>query len=223
MEKLGKKPKFIEGLRITDEETLDIVKMVLVGKINTEIVSKINAFGGIAVGLSGKDANLIVARKKSPLRIIKEGEEKEIDLGFVGEPKKINSRLIEILTSNGYIPVISPLGITEDGHTLNLNADTVAGEIASALKAKKLIILTDVPGVLANLEDEGSLLKEIRKEEVNKLIEEGIVRDSMIPKLKACVRALDGGVERAHIIDGRVKHSILLELFTDEGIGTMVR
>ncbi|RLF61360.1 MAG: acetylglutamate kinase, partial [Thermoplasmata archaeon] len=160
MEKLGKKPKFIEGLRITDEETLDIVKMVLVGKINTEIVSKINAFGGIAVGLSGKDANLIVARKKSPLRIIKEGEEKEIDLGFVGEPKKINSRLIEILTSNGYIPVISPLGITEDGHTLNLNADTVAGEIASALKAKKLIILTDVPGVLANLEDEGSLLKE---------------------------------------------------------------
>ena len=223
MEKLGKKPKFIEGLRITDKETLDIVKMVLVGKINTEIVSKINAFGGIAVGLSGKDANLIVARKKSPLRIIKEGEEKEIDLGFVGEPKKINSRLIEILTSNGYIPVISPLGITEDGHTLNLNADTVAGEIASALKAKKLIILTDVPGVLANLEDEGSLLKEIRKEEVNKLIEEGVVRDSMIPKLKACVRALDGGVERAHIIDGRVKHSILLELFTDEGIGTMVR
>ncbi len=223
MEKLGKKPKFIEGLRITDEETLDIVKMVLVGKINTEIVSKINAFGGIAVGLSGKDANLIVARKKSPLRIIKEGEEKEIDLGFVGEPKKINSRLIEILTSNGYIPVISPLGITEDGHTLNLNADTVAGEIASALKAKKLIILTDVPGVLANLEDEGSLLKEIRKEEVNKLIEEGVVRDSMIPKLKSCVRALDGGVERAHIIDGRVKHSILLELFTDEGIGTMVR
>lgn len=223
MEKLGKKPKFIEGLRITDEETLDIVKMVLVGKINTEIVSKINAFGGIAVGLSGKDANLIVARKKSPLRIIKEGEEKEIDLGFVGEPKKINSKLIEILTSNGYIPVISPLGITEEGHTLNLNADAVAGEIASALKAKKLIILTDVPGVLANLEDEGSLLKEIRKEEVNKLIEEGIVRDSMIPKLKACVRALDGGVEKAHIIDGRVKHSILLELFTDEGIGTMVR
>ncbi len=222
MEKLGKKPKFIEGLRVTDKETLEIVKMVLVGKINTDIVSKINAMGGNGVGLSGKDAQLIIAEKKAPLRIVSEGIEKEIDLGYVGEPKKINPEIIEILTSHGYIPVVSPLGLTEGGDVLNLNADTVAGEIASALKAKKLIILTDVPGVLRDLEDESTLLKEIKKEEVKDLIEQKIIKGSMLPKIKACVKALDNGVEKAHIIDGRLKHSILLELFTYEGIGTMI-
>ncbi|RLG59938.1 MAG: acetylglutamate kinase [Candidatus Hydrothermarchaeota archaeon] len=222
MEKLGKKPKFIEGLRVTDKETLEIVKMVLVGKINTDIVSKINAMGGNAVGLSGKDAQLIIAEKKAPLKIISEGVEKEVDLGYVGEPKRVNPEIIEILTSHGYIPVVSPLGLTEGGDVLNLNADTVAGEIASALKAKKLIILTDVPGVLRDLEDESTLLKEIKKEEVKDLIEQKIIKGSMLPKIKACVKALDNGVEKTHIIDGRVKHSILLELFTYEGIGTMI-
>jgi acetylglutamate kinase len=222
MQKLGKKPKFIEGLRVTDEETLEIAKMVLVGKINTDIVSKLNAYGCRAAGISGKDGKLLVARKKAPQKIIRGGVEKEVDLGLVGETEGVNQEIIEILTSRGYIPVVSPIGLSKDGSSLNLNADTVAGEIANALKAKKLLILTDVPGVMRDVKDEKSLLREIRSQEVDSLIEEGIINGSMIPKVKACLRALDGGLEKAHIIDGRVKHSLLLELFTDEGIGTMI-
>lgn len=222
MEKLGKKPKFIEGLRVTDEETLEIAKMVLVGKINTDIVSKLNAHGCRAAGISGKDGKLLVARKKAPQKIIRDGVEKEVDLGLVGETEGVNQEIIEILTSRGYIPVVSPIGLSKDGSSLNLNADTVAGEIANALKAKKLLILTDVPGVMRDVKDEKSLLREIKASEVDSLIGEGIIKGSMIPKVKACLRALDGGLEKAHIIDGRVKHSLLLELFTDEGIGTMI-
>jgi acetylglutamate kinase len=222
MEKMGKKPEFIEGLRVTDEETLDIVKMVLVGKINTDIVSRLNAFGCKAIGLSGKDGKLILAKKKAPQKIIREGVEREVDLGLVGETKQINSEIIEILTSQDYIPVISPIGLGKEGTSLNLNADTVAGDIASALKAKKLIILTDVLGVMRNIKDEKSLIREIKAPEISKLIRMRVIEGSMIPKTKACVKAVVGGVEKAHILDGRVKHAILLELFTGEGIGTMI-
>jgi acetylglutamate kinase len=222
MEKMGKKPKFIEGLRVTDEETMDIVKMVLAGKINTDIVSMVNTMGAHAVGLSGKDAWLIVAEKKLPQRVVKGGVEREVDLGLVGEASQINPEIIEALTSEGYIPVISPIGLSKDGMSLNLNADTVAGEIAAALKAKKLIILTDVPGILEDVSDANSLMREIKASEVPQLIKKGIAQGSMIPKVRACARAIEGGVQRAHIIDGGVRHAILLELFTDEGIGTMV-
>jgi len=223
MQKLGIKPKFIGGLRVTDKQTMDVVKMVLVGKINTELVSKFNAFGAKAAGLSGKDGRLIVARKSSPRIIEEDGVEIEVDLGYVGEVERINPEILEILTSHDYIPVISPVGLTEDGESLNLNADTVAGEIASAVKAKKLIVLTDVPGVLMDVEDEGTLIKNLRTRRIRSLIKRGVIKGSMIPKIEACKRALLGGVESAHIIDGRVKHSILLEIFTDEGIGTMVK
>ncbi len=222
MEKLGKKPQFIEGLRVTDEETMEIAKMVLVGKINTEIVSMINTMGCKAVGLSGEGGRLIVAEKKPPQKVVSGGVEKMVDLGLVGDASKINPEIIETLTEKGYIPVISPIGLSKDGLSLNLNADTVAGEIAAALKAKKLIVLTDVPGVLSDLKKKSSLIREIKAKDVPKLIKKGVAQDSMIPKVKACAKAIEGGVEKAHIINGGVKHAILLELFTDEGIGTMI-
>ncbi len=222
MEKMGKKPKFVEGLRVTDEETLDIVKMVLVGKINTDIVSRLNKFNAKGVGLSGKDNKLILAKKRLH-KIVKEGREKEIDLGHVGETVKVSPEIVDILTDRGYIPVISPVGITEDGNSLNLNSDTVAGDVAAALGAKKLVILTDVLGVMRDLEDKNSLINEIKASDLDSLIKENIIEGSMIPKLEACANAVKGGVKRAHIIDGRVKHSILLELLTDEGIGTMIK
>ncbi len=222
MEKMGKKPEFVEGLRVTDEETLEIVKMVLVGKINTDIVSRINALGCRAVGLSGKDGRLIMAHKKAPQKIVAGGVTKKVDLGLVGEIEKINPEIIETLTSQGYIPVIAPIGLSSEGKSLNLNADTAAGDIAAALKAKKLIILTDVPGVMNDLKNEKSLIRELKISQADKLLKRKILKGSMIPKVNACVRATKNGVEKAHIIDGRVKHAILLELFTDEGIGTMV-
>ncbi len=222
MEKLGKEPKFIEGLRVTDEETLEIAKMVLVGKINTDIVSRLNAYGCRAAGISGKDGGLMIARKKAPQKIVTESGEKEIDLGLVGEVEEVNTEIIDILTSQGYVPVVSPIGLSRDGSSLNLNADTVAGEIAYTLRAKKLLILTDVPGVMRDLKDEKSLLKDIKAREVRGLIRKGTIKGAMIPKVEACLRALKGGVEKAHIIDGRMKHALILEIFTDEGIGTMI-
>jgi acetylglutamate kinase len=222
MEKMKKKPKFIEGLRITDKETMEIATMVLVGKINTELVSKINALGCKAAGISGKDGSLIIAKKKGPQKVVKKGVESRVDLGLVGETKKINPKIIETLTSEDYIPVIAPVGLTKEGTNLNLNADTVAGDIASALKAKKLIVLTDVPGVLSDLKDQKSVLRELNTSRINTLVKKGIITGSMIPKTDACKNAVWGGVEKAHIVDGRVEHAILLELFTDEGIGTMV-
>jgi acetylglutamate kinase len=222
MEKMGKEPEFIEGLRVTDEETLDIVKMVLVGKINTDIVSRISAAGSKAVGLSGKDGSLLMARKKGPTKILKEGVEKRIDLGLVGETEKINPEIIETLTAQGYIPVVSPIGLAKDGSSLNLNADTVAGDLACALRAKKLIVLTDVPGILEDLEDESSLLRQVKVKDLDRLQERGVIAGSMIPKAMACKTAIEGGVDKCHIIDGRVRHSILLELFTDGGVGTMI-
>ena len=223
MEKLGKKSEFVEGLRVTDEETMEIIQMVLVGKISTNIVSQINLHGGKSIGISGKDSELIRARKKTNMLINEStGETKEVDLGFVGEVICINNEILEMFTSNNYIPVIAPIGLGENGSTLNLNADTAAGEIAQNVDAEKLIILTDVPGLLRDPDDPSTLIQRIRVDEVPGLIEEGIISGGMIPKIETCVNALNGGVKSAHIIDGRVKHSILLEIFTKEGIGTMI-
>jgi acetylglutamate kinase len=221
MEKLGIKPKFIDGLRVTDKETMEIVEMVLDGKINSKIVSTFIRNGGKAVGISGKDGLLIIARKKEIMR--REGDkEVKIDLGYVGETEYINPEIIQVLIEKGLIPVISPVAADLEGKTYNLNADLVAGNIAAALKAKKLIMLTDVPGLLANPEDEDSLITRIKMDELEKMLVKGELRGGMIPKSEAIIAALKGGVERAHIIDGSKEHSILLELFTREGIGTMV-
>ncbi|MDO5848349.1 MAG: acetylglutamate kinase [Methanobrevibacter sp.] len=223
MDKLGKEPKFIKGLRVTDEETMEIIKMVLVGKISTNIVSQICFHDGKGIGVSGKDSRLIFASKKPAHKITDEsGNEEEIDLGLVGEINCVNTDLLEMFTSNNYIPVISPVGIAEDGTSLNLNADTAAGEIAGAVDAEKLIILTDVPGVLRDPNDPDSLIQRIKIEEVPKLIEEGIITGGMIPKIETCVKAIEDGVKSCHIIDGRKKHSLLLEIFTKDGIGTMI-
>ena len=225
MDKLGKEPQFIQGLRVTDEETMEIIKMVLVGKISTDIVSQICLNEGKGVGVSGKDAGLIQARKK-PVSTVTDnetGKEEIVDLGLVGEVEKVNSEILELYAENDFIPVISPIGINmDDGTTLNLNADTVAGEIASELNAQKLIILTDVPGVLRDPSDPTSLIQRIKIDEVPGLIEEGIITGGMIPKIETCVKAIENGVQSAHILDGRKDHSLLLEIFTDNGIGTMI-
>ena len=223
MKKLGKEPKFIKGLRVTDEETMSIVKMVLVGNINTNIVSQICLHDGKGAGLSGKDNKLIQACKKiHKIKDEETGEIEEIDLGLVGEIKKINPEILEMYTENGFIPVVSPIGIAQDGTTLNLNADTVAGAIAGEMDAEKLIILTDVPGVLRDPEDPSTLIQRIHVDEIPALIEEGIISGGMIPKIETCVDALNNGVKSAHILDGRIKHTLLLEIFTKEGIGTMI-
>lgn len=223
MNKLGKEPQFIEGLRVTDQETMNIVKMVLVGEINTEIVSNICLHGGKGVGLSGKDNHLIKARKRAPQVVVdNNGDEKMVDLGLVGEIKSINTEIIDVLTSNDYIPIISPIGVDDSGSTLNLNADTVAGDLASHLGAEKLIILTDVPGILEDPDDPESLIRKVNIDETLELIDQGIVRDGMLPKVLTCMEAIKNGVSSTHIIDGRIKHSVLLEIFTKSGIGTMI-
>ncbi|WP_296854741.1 acetylglutamate kinase [uncultured Methanobrevibacter sp.] len=223
MKKLGKEPKFIKGLRVTDEETMSIVKMVLVGNINTDIVSQICLHDGKGAGLSGKDNKLIEACKKiHKIKDEETGEIEEIDLGLVGEIKRINPEILEMYTENDFIPVVSPIGIAQDGTTLNLNADTVAGAIAGEMDAEKLIILTDVPGVLRDPEDPSTLIQRIHVDEIPALIEEGIISGGMIPKIETCVDALNNGVKSAHILDGRIKHTLLLEIFTKEGIGTMI-
>jgi len=211
MTRLGKESRFVDGERVTpDTETMDIVEMVLVGKINKQIVSDINKNGGKAVGLSGKDGNLIVAKKQ---------QTKTVDMGFVGEISSVNPRIISTLDANQFIPVIAPVGIGEDGQAYNINADTAAGEIAAALKAEKLILLTDVEGVR---DRQGSLLSTLTEGEVQSLVARGDISGGMIPKVSCCCRALDNGVAKAHIIDGRTEHAVLLEIFTDVGIGTQI-
>lgn len=224
MAKIGKEPEFIEGLRITDKETMDIVKMVLVGKINTEIVSKICLHGGKGVGLSGKDSKLIEAKKKAPHLVVNgsTGEERLVDLGHVGEIRSINPALLDVLTNKNYIPIISPIGVDDEGEALNLNADTVAGDMASKIDAEKLIILTDVPGILEDPKDPDSLIRKTNIDEIKELIKDGTITEGMLPKTMTCINAIEGGVSSAHIIDGRVKHSLLLEIFTKKGIGTMI-
>ena len=217
MEKLGKKPRFIRGLRITDDETLEIARMVLVGSVNERIVSLIGKHGGKGIGLSGNDGKLIVARKKAKQRM--EGE--EIDLGWVGEIEEINAEIIDITAEQNYIPVISPIAVDREGNSLNVNADSVAAEIACAIRAEKLILLTDVVGLLRNPADPSSLISEATPELVKELIAGGVIGGGMIPKVEACLKAAYHGVT-AHIIDGKVPHTILLELLTDKGIGTMI-
>ncbi len=220
MDKLGKEPEFIQGLRVTDEETMEIIEMVLVGKISTDIVSELIKHDGDAISLSGKDSSLIYAHRKGASKV--DGLDEEVDLGLVGEVDSINTDLVDMLVENDYIPVISPVGIAEDGTSLNLNADTAAGEVASSCDAEKLIILTDVPGVLRDPSDPSSLIQKIRISEVPDLIDEGIITGGMIPKIETCVKAIENGVKSCHIIDGRIKHSLLLEIFTTNGIGTMI-
>ncbi len=219
MKKLGIEPRFIEGQRVTDAATLEVAEMVLAGKLNGEIVNRIHQTGGRAVGLSGKDGALILA-KKYVHKNVKESQGGE--MGFVGEVVKIHPEIITILTQNQFIPVISPIGVGKDGQTYNINADSVAAEIASALKAKKLILLTDVKGIYKNAADEGSILSTIRADEIEELIKGGVIAGGMIPKVRGCKRALGAGVDKTHVLDGRIPHSLLLELFTDCGIGTQI-
>ncbi|MBU1185105.1 MAG: acetylglutamate kinase [Proteobacteria bacterium] len=220
LKKLGKDSKFVHGMRVTDEETMDIVEMVLVGKVNKEIVGLINRHGGKAVGLSGKDANLIRAEKYYlSEEKVKDTPPEIIDIGLVGRVTEINAALIASLTANGVIPVIAPTGVGEHGETYNINADLVAGAVAAALMAEKLILLTDVPGVLDRNRE---LIHTMDDRTASRMIEEGTIEGGMFPKVKCCLKALKGGVKKAHIVDGRLKHTILLEMFTDQGIGTEI-
>lgn len=211
LEKLGIKPVFLDGLRITDTETMDVVEMVLTGRVNKQIVSGINNHGRLAVGLSGIDGGLIEART------LGDGSH-----GLVGEVAKVNTKLLSPLLEKGYVPVISSVANSSDGRSHNINADTVSGELAAALGAEKLILLTDTPGILRNENDPSSLIEKIRLSEARELIDKGIVKAGMKPKVECCIRSLAQGVNAAHIIDGRTPHSLLLEVFTDAGIGTMV-
>jgi acetylglutamate kinase len=215
MKRLGKEPRFVGGMRVTDAETIDIVEMVLVGKINTEIVGLINHHGGKAVGLSGKDASLLGAKR----RVHKGPRGEAIDIGLVGEVISVNPEPIRLLEDNGYTPVIAPLGMGEAGETYNINADLAAGEIAAAVGAEKLIHLTDVAGIK---DGAGSLISTLSREGAGRLMREGVIDGGMLPKVESALRALEGGTAKAHIIDGRVPHAILLELFTHEGVGTEI-
>ena len=221
LERLGFKTKFESGMRITDENTLEVVEMVLAGRINKNIASKINSAGGKAVGVSGKDGSMIIAEKLTKQKNSGESNiEKIIDLGYVGFPKKINNEIIETLINDDFIPVIAPLGLGVDGKTYNINADTAAGAIASSLKSKRLLILTDVEGVL---DSNKNLVEEVNEEKIKEMIISGEVSGGMIPKINTCLDSVNNGVEAAVIVDGRVKHAVLLELFTDHGAGTLVR
>ena len=221
LKKVGKESQFVRGLRVTDAETMEIAAMVLVGKLNTEIVSLLNRFGGRAVGLSGKDGSLLQAVKK-PMQVTNsDGVIEEIDLGYVGEIERVSPGIVESLFNQGYIPVISPVAGGEGGETYNINADTAAGEIAKALHADKLLLLTDVSGVLRDIKDPDSLISVIQRRDVPELNVQGVFSGGMLPKVEGAIEALDGGVGSVHILDGRLPHAILLELFTDGGIGTM--
>ncbi len=210
MRRLGKEPVFVDGLRVTDEETVDIVRMALLGKVNREVVGAINRHGPYAVGLSGEDAGLITVHQRDPR------------LGFVGDVSRINTSVLERQLSEEFIPVVASIGVDGEGQAYNINADTVAGAIAEALGAEKLVYLTDVAGVYADWPDEASLISRIDVDGLEKLVVDGKASEGMIPKLESCVSALRNGVRRAHILDGRLPHALLLEFFTREGVGTMV-
>lgn len=211
LDKVGIEPQFKNGLRVTDAATMDVVEMVLVGRVNKEIVSLINRAGGAAIGLCGKDGNLFQARP--------EGQE---GIGFVGEVTSVNTKVLQPLLDNGYIPVISSVADDAQGQAYNINADTVAGEIAAALNAEKLILLTDTAGILRDYKDPSTLIAKLDIQQARHLIDTGIVAGGMIPKVKCCVRSLAQGVKAAHIIDGRNPHALLLEILTDSGIGSMI-
>lgn len=219
MKKMGKEPAFIQGQRVTDKETMDIVEMVLGGLINKEIVALINSQGGKAVGLSGKDGGLIKAKKKVVKKATDTGDEEIIDLGLVGEVDSVAPEILNSLERDGFIPVIAPIGAGVNGEAFNINADYVASAIASALKAEKLILLTDVPGIK---DKKDTVISTVHKKDVKRLVDDGTVSGGMLPKVQACTRAIDAGVQKTHIVDGRVPHCLLLEIFTKEGIGTEI-
>lgn len=210
MERLGKEPEFRDGLRVTDAETLDIARMVLVGKVNRDIVGSINVHGPLAVGVSGEDGGLITAAARNP------------ELGFVGDVASVDPTLLTKLFAEGLIPVMSTIGADASGQAYNINADTVAGAVAEAIGAEKVVYLTDVDGLYEDLDDKGSLIRQIRADELQHRIESGDVTGGMIPKIEACIRAVSNGVTSAHLLDGRIPHVALLEIFTDAGIGTMI-
>jgi acetylglutamate kinase len=211
LDKLGIEPQFKDGLRVTDAATMDVVEMVLVGRVNKEIVSLINQAGGAAVGLCGKDGNLIKARP--------EGRE---GIGFVGEVNSVDIKLLKSLVNSGYIPVVSSVAADDTGQAYNINADTVAGELAAALEAEKLILLTDTVGILKDYKDPSTIIYKLDIRQARELIDSGVVGGGMIPKVNCCVRSLAQGVKAAHIIDGRIPHALLLEIFTNDGIGSMI-
>ena len=217
----GKKSEFVSGLRVTDAESVGIAEMALVGKINTDLVARLNMLGGRAVGLNGKDANLVQA-KKHLADVYENGEVNLVDIGYVGNVEHVNTELIEVLLSNGFIPVIAPTGVGSSSETYNINADSVAGEIAGALKAEKLLVLTDVRGIYSDYRDESSFISTLTFEKAQELIIRGKIDGGMIPKVRACITALSGGAKKTHIIDGRAEHTILMEIFSDSGVGTEV-
>jgi len=214
LQRLGVEAKFHNGLRITDEETVKIVEMVLAGALNKEIVTLVSRAGGNPIGISGKDGNLLHARKLNA----KDGT----DLGFVGEITGVHFKILTVLCEAGLIPIIAPIATDAQGNTWNVNADSAAGEIAAAIQAEKLVFLTDTPGILRDPKDKASLIHQLNYLEIEELIAQGIIAGGMIPKVEACLKALDYGVAKTHIIDGRVPHSLLLEIFTDRGMGTLV-
>jgi acetylglutamate kinase len=221
LKRLGKTSEFVQGMRVTDRETMDVVEMVLGGLVNKQIVNLINRHGGHAVGLTGKDGDLIHARK---LRLKPDAADPEatelIDLGHVGEVESIDVSVVDMLVHGDFIPVIAPIGVGKDGLSYNINADLVAGKVAEVLKAEKLILLTNIPGLL---DKEGSLLTGLSAESVDRLIADGTIHGGMLPKIRCALEAVQQGVNSAHIIDGRVQHAVMLEIFTDEGVGTLIR
>ncbi len=221
LKRIGKESRFVEGMRVTDSETMDVVEMVLGGLVNKEIVNNINRHGGCAVGLTGKDGDLIRARKLTITRQTPDLQEPEIiDIGHVGEVASIDKGVVETLTQGNFIPVIAPIGTGKDGHAYNINADLVAGKMAEVLGAEKLILLTNTVGLL---DKEGNLIAKLNARQVQQLIADGTIHGGMLPKIKCALDAVQGGVKTANIIDGRVEHAVLLELFTDQGSGTLMR
>lgn len=212
--KFGLEPHFVDGLRVTDKQTMEVAQIALVGKVNKDIVSKLNSMGSKAIGLCGIDGNLITVKKRPPVN----GH----DLGFVGEVENINTSLLDLLTRDEYIPVIAPIGIDEQGNSYNINADTVAGVIAARIRAEKLMFLTDIEGIRKDPKDKSTLMPVVDISTINRLIDSGVISGGMIPKVSACVQSLKEGVNRTHILDGTIPHPLLLEIFTHKGIGTMV-
>ena len=221
LKRLGKSTEFVQGMRVTDSETMDVVEMVLGGLVNKEIVNLINRHGGAAVGLTGKDGDFIRARKLMVTRDAPELNEPEIiDLGHVGEVESIDAGVVDMLVHSDFIPVIAPIGVGSDGFSYNINADLVAGKVAEVLSAEKLMLLTNTPGIL---DDQGRLLSDLDARNVEALIAQGTIHGGMLPKIRCALEAVQAGVKVAHVIDGRVEHAIMLDLFTDEGVGTLIR
>jgi acetylglutamate kinase len=223
LERIGKQSEFVQGMRVTDKETMDVVEMVLGGQVNKEIVNLINRHGGRAVGLTGKDGSLLYAEK---LRLTRDKDDPSmnvpeiIDIGHVGKVKRVDARIVDMLVQSDFIPVIAPIGVGEDGQSYNINADLVAGKIAETLKAEKLILLTNTPGLL---DQQGQLLTGLNAKQVRDLVADGTIFGGMLPKVQCALEAVGAWVGSAHIIDGRVEHAVILELFTDEGVGTLIR